>query len=369
MILQNASILQGGRFIRGGISFSDRILSVGPDILGGTDLHGDYVIPGLVDIHTHGAAGSDSSDGSEDGLRRLSRFYASEGVTSWCPTTMTLGEADLLRAMDAVRSFARPSDGARLAGVHLEGPFISYGRRGAQNPAFLTGPDPRLFERLQSASGDQIRLITLAPELVGAMDFIREVHTAVTVSLGHTEADYDTASAAFGAGASHVTHLFNGMNGLGHRAPGVVGAAFDCGATVELISDGLHIHPSVVRSVHQLFGRRLVLISDSLRCTGMPDGEYAIGGQSVSLRSGKASLTGSDTLAGSAVSLTECVRRAVSFKIPLAEAVYAASAVPASVIRMQDEIGSLEKGKRADLVILGKDLRVKQVFIGGEAIR
>lgn len=369
MKLTNADILIGDRFVRGGVAFSDVIEAAGPEISDGADLGGAYVIPGLVDIHTHGAAGADASDGDAEGLLRLSRSYAAKGVTSWCPTTMTLDEPALTRAMEAIRAFSRPEDGAKLLGAHLEGPFLSFGKRGAQNPDFLALPDAALFERLRTASGNRIRLITLAPELPGAIPFIEAHHEAVTISLGHTEADEQTAAAAYRAGASHTTHLFNGMNGLGHRAPGVIGAAFDGGATVELIADGLHVHPSVVRMTHRLFGDRLALVSDSLRCTGLPDGEYLLGGQSVTLQGGRATLTGTDTLAGSAVSLTECMRRAVRFGIPLPDAVCAASLVPARVVRMADAIGSIEPGKRADLVVLDRNLCVRQVYIEGKRVK
>ena len=368
MILSNANVFIDGRFVPGGIAFSRVVEDAGPQVTGGVDLHGCYVIPGLIDIHTHGALGEDASDGNGNGLSTMSRYYAAGGVTSWCPTTMTLKEPELTRAMEAIRDFQRPADGAKVAGVHLEGPFLSLKKCGAQNPDNLHAPDAALFHRLDAASGHRVRLVTVAPEEPGALPFIREVSRSCTVSLGHTTADYDTALAAYQAGASHATHLFNAMPALNHREPGVVAAAMDAGATVELITDGFHIHPAVIRLVHRLFGEKLVLISDSLRCAGMPDGDYELGGLPITMTGGKATLRGSTTLAGSSIHLMEGLRRAVSFGVPLESAVLAATAVPARVIRRDDAIGSLAPGKAADLVILDKDLRLQAVYVDGAPI-
>lgn len=223
-----------------------------------------------------------------------------------------------------------------------------------------------MLKRLIDAAGGNVSLITMAPETEGGIAFIGEASKLVTVSIGHTEADYDTAMRAFAAGATHVTHLYNAMPGLHHRMPGVIGAAFDAGATAELICDGLHVHPSAVRIAEQLFGRRLVLISDSLRCTGMPDGIYPFGGQLISLKNGKATLKDTDTLAGSVISLMEGVRRAVSFGVPLTDAVLSATLAPAKAIHRDGEIGSLAAGKCADIVALSKDLEIQAVWIDGK---
>ena len=201
----------------------------------------------------------------------------------------------------------------------------------------------------------------------GAMEFIRDVSRTCTVSIGHTTADYDTAMAAYQAGASHATHLFNGMPSLLHREPGVIAAACDAGASVELITDGLHIHPSVIRLTHKLFGEKLVLISDSLRCAGMPDGDYTLGGQPITMKNGRATLTGTDTLAGSSIHLMDGLRRSVSFGVPLEAAVYAATEAPAKTIRRSD-IGRLAVGCCADLVLLDSQLNLKAVFIDGQRI-
>lgn len=369
MKISNAQVFLDGRFVSGGIDFDAAVRAAGPQVTGGDDARGSYIIPGLIDIHTHGALNEDASDGKGEGLQKMARYYAAGGVTAWCPTTMTLKEPELTRAMAAIRDFVRPAGGAKVAGVHLEGPFLSLKKCGAQNPDNLHAPDADMFHRLNEASGGRVRLVTVAPEEPGALPFIREVSRVCTVSLGHTTADYDTACAAYAAGASHATHLFNAMPALNHREPGVVAAALDAGATVELITDGFHIHPAMVRLVHRLFGEKLVLISDSLRCAGMPDGDYELGGLPITLTEGVARLRGSSTLAGSSIHLMDGLRRAVSFGVPLEAAVLAATALPARAIRRDGELGALAPGRPADFVILNRALQVQAVYIDGEPIR
>ncbi|MBR3561438.1 MAG: N-acetylglucosamine-6-phosphate deacetylase [Oscillospiraceae bacterium] len=368
MKISNAKVFVNGAFLDGGIEFGAKITAVGAAVDGGIDAGSCYLIPGLVDIHTHAAMGEDASDGVPEGMPKMARHYASKGVTSWCPTTMTLKEPELTRAMHVIRDFVRPADGARVAGVNLEGPFVSYEKRGAQNADNIHAPDAAMFHRLNEASGGIVRLITIAPEEPGAIDAIREISKVCTVSLGHTTADYDTAMAAYEAGARHATHLFNAMPPLAHRAPGVIAAASDAGATVELIPDGLHVHPAVVRLTHRLFGDKLALISDSLRCTGMPDGDYPFGGQMITLRGGKATMKDSDTLAGSVIHLFDGMRRAMDFGIPPEAAITAATLTPARAIGCDDTIGSLEPGKYADFVLLNRDYDIRAVFIDGKQI-
>ena len=365
MRIKGGKVLFGRTFVDADIAFDRAITAIGR-LEGPADLDaaGGYVIPGLVDIHTHGAVGEDFSDGKPQGLQPLADYYAAHGVTSYLATTMTLKEEVLTPAMHAVRDF-KPGGGAKCAGVHLEGPFLSFAKRGAQAAENLHKPDAALFHRLNEASGGQVRLVTVACEEEGAIPFIREVSQVCTVSLGHTSADYDTAMAGFQAGASHATHLYNGMPSLLHRAPGVIGAAFDAGASVELICDGLHIHPAVIRATYQMFGDRLNLISDSLRCAGMPDGDYELGGQPIVVKDHKATLL-DGTLAGSSISLLDAVRNVVRFGLPLAEAVYAASAAPAQAVGL--DAGVIAQGKAADLVVLDRDLNLKAVFVDGQRV-
>lgn len=368
MLIKNAKVFVGKSFVKTDIRFDQTITAVGR-LEGSADLDakGAYVIPGLVDIHTHGAVGEDFSDGKLEGLQPLADYYAAHGVTSFLATTMTLKEEALTPAMHAIRDFRR-SGGAKCAGVHLEGPFLSFAKRGAQAAENLHLPDTALFDRLNEASGNQVRLVTVACEEEGAMDFIGYVSQRATVSLGHTTCGYDQAMEAFARGASHATHLFNGMEGLHHRKPGIIAAAMDAGASVELICDGLHIHPSVIRLAHRLYGDKLNLISDSLRCAGMPDGDYTLGGQPITVKSGKATLSGTDTLAGSSISMMDALRNVVRFGLPLADAVYAASTAPAQAVGLGD-VGAIQAGRRADLLVLDRNLAIQAVFVDGELQR
>lgn len=367
MKIFNAKVFIGNKFIEGGIDFDDKFKSCGEGITDGdVNANGAYIIPGLVDIHTHAAVDADASDGDADGMQKMSKYYASGGVTSWCPTTMTLKEHELIPAMNTIRDFVRPANGAKVAGIHMEGPFVSMAKRGAQNPDNIHVPDAELFKRLNDASGGLVRVITMACEEPGALEAIAEISKYCTVSIGHTTSDYDTAKRAYDVGATHLTHLFNAMPSLLHRDPGVIAAAYEAGATAEIITDGIHVHPAMIRIARDLFGKNLVLISDSLRCAGMPDGDYTLGGQDITMKDGKATLTGTDTIAGSSIHLMEGVRRSVSFGIKLEDAVYAATTAPARAINMSDTIGSIEKGKSADFCLLDKDLNVTDVYINGE---
>ena len=337
------------------------------------DASGCYVIPGLTDLHFHGCVGEDFSDATPDGLQKMADYELSRGVTQICPAGMTLGEDQLTRICEnAAAHRAKNPGGAELVGLHLEGPFLCKAKKGAQNEAFLHDPDPAMLHRLQEAAQGMVKLVTLAAEQPGALEFIQGARQdGVTVSLGHTTADYDTACAAYEAGARQATHLFNAMPPFTHRAPGVVGAAFDHPQVkVELISDGVHIHPSVVRAVFQLFGaHRVILISDSLRATGMPDGRYPFGGQEIEVHGNRATMADDpNTLAGSVSDLMACMRSAVSFGIPLHDAVRAAAVNPAQVLGIFDRLGSLDVGKTASLAILDQDLNLKDVFFRGQLV-
>ena len=338
------------------------------------DASGCYVIPGLVDVHFHGCVGEDFSDASPEGLQRMADFELSQGVTYICPAGMTLPE-DQLTAIcrNAAAHRAKNAGGAQLVGLHLEGPFLSTAKKGAQNGDFLHDPDSAMLRRLQKAAEGCVKLVTVAPEQPGAMDFIRAaVADGIAVSVGHTTADYDTAAAAFAAGADHATHLYNGMPPLHHRSPGVIGAAFDDPKVqVELICDGIHIHSSVVRATFRLFGaERVILISDSLRATGMPDGQYPFGGQEIEVHGNCATILGHpETLAGSVTSLMGCLRQAVAFGVPLADAVRAASYNPARSIGIDRQAGSLDTGKEASLILLDReDLSIRAIVFQGELL-
>ena len=334
------------------------------------DAAGCYVIPGLTDLHFHGCMGADVSDGDADGLETMAKYELSRGVTQICPAGMTLLEEQLIKVCSVAaehRDAGKP--GAELVGINLEGPFLSMAKKGAQNGEWLHAPDVAMFRRIAEAGRGLVKLVSIAPEEPGAMEFIDELKDEVTISLAHTTADYDTALEAYKRGARETTHLFNAMPLFSHRAPGVVGAAFDSPAcNVELICDGIHIHPSVVRAVFKMFGpERVILISDTMRAAGMPDGDYTLGGQAVKVN-GKLATLVDGTIAGSVTDLMSCMCTAVGFGIPLADAVRAAAVNPARVLGIFDRVGTLDAGKTANAVVLDENLDVKAVFFHGKIV-
>ena len=336
------------------------------------DASGCCVIPGLVDVHFHGAVGEDFSDATLEGLQKIADYELSQGVTYLCPAGMTLPE-DQLTAIckNTAAHQKKKAGGAEVVGAHLEGPFLSAAKKGAQNGAFLHDPDISMLKRLQEAAEGCVKLVTLAPEQPGAMEFIREaVSMGIAVSLGHTTADYDTAKTAFEAGANHTTHTYNAMPPFVHRNPGVIGAAFDSGAFAELICDGVHIHPSVVRATFRLFGKeRMLLVSDTMRAAGMPDGNYTLGGQAVIVKGPLCTLEDGTTIAGSATNLMTCMRTAVSFGVPLADAVRACTFNPAQSIGIESRVGTLDAGKEASIVLLNQeDLSIRKIIFKGETV-
>lgn len=333
------------------------------------DAAGCYVVPGYVDIHIHGAMGADFSDGDPEGVRTMARFLLTQGVTSFLGTSMALSEARLTEVYTAARPLFGQSvpDGATLRGINMEGPFFSQEKRGAQNPEFIIPPNFEMFTRLNEASGGNIRTVAVAPETEGGLDFVERASKVCSVSIAHTSAGYDTAHQALERGANHVTHVFNGMTPFHHRDPGIVGAAVDSDAYVELICDGIHVHPAMVRSVFRLFGEdRMCLISDAMRACGMPEGKYDLGGQMVTVANNAATID-NGSLAGSVCVLSQCVRNAVKFGIPLESALKAATINPARSVGLDGQVGSVTPGKRADLLVLDKDLALRQVILGGQA--
>ena len=335
------------------------------------DLHGAYVIPGLIDIHNHGNSGADFSDGDYDGLVKMAGYLAKNGVTSFAPASMTLPYDVLEKAFATARRLAdeAPEGSAALRGIQMEGPFFSEKKKGAQNGAYLRNPDFDAFRTLYEGCGGLVRIVDVAPELPGACEFVRLARELCTVSIAHTDADYDAAHAAIEAGVTHLTHLFNAMPALHHRKPGVIGAAAEAPqVSAELITDGQHIHPSAVRLAFRLFGpERMVIISDALRCCGMPDGEYELGGQAVFLKGGVARLA-DGTIAGSATNLYDCMLRAISFGIAKEDALRAATWNPARQIGCLNTVGSIRDGKRADFVVCDENLNRRSVWLGGKEL-
>ena len=364
------------RFHKGGFSvengrFRD-VLAAGAEPA--EDLENALVIPGLIDIHNHGNSGHDFSDGSADGLHVIARYLAQNGITSFAPASMTLPEEQLTAAYRNASAFVkRAPDGCSvLRGIHMEGPFFSEKKKGAQNGAYLKNPDVDMFFRLNHAANGLIKIADLAPELPGSLDYIRAVSKVCTVSIAHSDANYEQAKAAIAAGVTHVTHLFNAMPPFLHRAPGAVGAAAESPfVRAELICDGMHVHESVVRAAFSMFGaERICLISDALACCGMPGGIYTLGGQKIFLDGTVARLVdASETLAGSANNLLGIFRLALSFGIPAEAVVRMASFNPACAIGAEGEAGSIDNGKRADFLVLGGDFSLRRVFLGGAELR
>lgn len=326
------------------------------------DAEGLLVLPGLVDIHSHGAAGEDFSDGNPEGLKKILRYERSCGITSYCPTSMTFPKERLRQIFASIKG-AQTEEGAKVVGINMEGPFLDPAKKGAHVEKWIAAPDVAFVRELNQDVDGLVRLVTLAPNMDGAEEFIKEIHEEVCISLGHTAADYDCASRAMKFGAHHVTHLYNAMQPFGHRAPGLIGAAMDdpeC--MVEMICDGYHIHPSAIRAAFRMFGpERVILISDSMRAAGMENGTYELGGQEVTVKDRKAVLK-DGTLAGSATNLYGCMCKAVEFGIPLEQAIMAATANPARSIGIFDRVGSIRIGKQADLLLVSEKLELKRVI-------
>lgn len=330
------------------------------------DAEGLLVLPGLVDVHSHGAVGYDFSDGDMEGLKKILSYEYAHGVTSYCPTSMTIEKDELRRIFREMGSFSGSQDTdapmSHVAGINMEGPFLDASKKGAHREECIMKPDVAFFRECNEACGKLIRLVTLAPNMEGAIEFTKELKGEVSISLGHSGADYDTCKAALEAGADHVTHLFNAMLPLGHRAPGLIGAAAeDENCMAEIICDGIHVHESMIRAAFKLFPGRMVLISDSMRATGMENGTYDLGGQTVTV-DGKLATLADGTIAGSATNLYDCMRTAVSFGIPLEEAVAAATMNPAKSIGVYEELGSLTPGKRADVLLVDEELNLVKVL-------
>ena len=334
------------------------------------DLGGATVIPGLIEVHSHGNSGHDFCDGDYEGLKEMARYFLSCGVTSFAPASITQTYEVLEKAFATAKKIAdeKPEGCAVLRGIQMEGPYFSYKKRGAQNPDFLKEPDFEGFKKLYDDCGGLIRIADIAPELPGAIDFVSKVKEYCTVSIAHTDCSYDQAKAAVDAGVTHLTHLYNAMPGINHRNPGVIPAAVENeNVRAEIICDGLHIHPAAVRLAFAMFtGARMILVSDSGRCAGQPDGtEFELGGQMAKLIDGVARLEGG-VIACSATNMYQCLLNCLSWGIKEEDVVRAATYNPACSLGVQDVVGSIETGKQADFIVCTENYAKKRVFLAGK---
>lgn len=397
MIIRNVKVFtEEKQFVDGSIRIENGLITAAAgceetvetidstDLLKGTEIldgNGSYAIPGLIDLHFHGCMGYDFCDGTAQAVEAIAKYEASIGVTAIAPATMTLTVEELEHVLavgaayrnvpDASEDVAKPFQ-ADLVGINMEGPFISPIKKGAQDHRNIIPCAADICERFLKASDGLVKFIGLAPEESGeSVDLIRQMKDKVDFSLAHTNADYDTAKAAFDAGANHAVHLYNAMPPFTHRAPGVVGAVADSPHVyAELICDGIHIHPAAVRATFRMLGEdRIVLISDSMRATGMPDGEYTLGGLAVTVKDHCAILTSDGALAGSVSTLMDCLRYAVEhMEIPLATAVACATINPAKCLGIYDQYGSIIPGKKGNVVLLNEDLTLTAVIKDGMVI-
>ncbi|HTM63605.1 MAG TPA: N-acetylglucosamine-6-phosphate deacetylase [Gammaproteobacteria bacterium] len=331
----------------------------------------DYLVPGFIDMHIHGAGGFDVMDGSAEALEQISLSLAKEGVTGFLATTMTASDEAITKALEVIPEAVKSVSGAAIIGVHLEGPFISPEKIGAQNSKFVMPPDFELFKKWQKVSGDHIRIVTLAPELENAIPLIRSLRASdVIAAIGHTNATYDQTMEAINAGGNYATHLFNAMRPMLQREPGTVGALLMAhGVTVELIADGVHLHPVIYEIAYKLKNKeRLLLVTDAMRAKCMDEGCYDLGGQDVHVKNNKAVLD-DGTLAGSVLSMPHAIKNMMKFTgCTLEDAILMASYNPASILKLGSKKGSIDVGKDADLVVMDKNLEVKMTMRGGEVV-
>ncbi len=350
----------------------DKISEIAPGLSGEDecDLTGCVIVPGFVDIHIHACVGADTCDADPEGIAKMCAHLITKGVTSFCPTTMTVSHDDISKALSVVKGcMEQPPKGAAIAGVNMEGPYISIHNKGAQSGKYIRELDIDEFEKMFDACGGIVKIVDVAPECGGAEGFIKKASKLCTVSIAHTKADYECAKHAFDLGITHATHLYNAMPGLTHRAPGVVGAVFDDERVrAEIICDGFHIHPAVLRITFQMLGKdRAVIVSDSMRAAGQPDGVSELGGQTVYVKDGQARLE-DGTIAGSTTNIHQEVKNLIGYGVPFLNVIQAATLNPAKEIHEDERIGSIKVGKYADLVALDSNLNIKLVVARGKIL-
>lgn len=348
----------------------DRIIRVGENLEGDeiVDISGKMLLPGFIDIHSHGRVGYDFSTASTEEIEKLCISFAEIGVTSVLATSITMGTEFTNGIMTNIRkAMENNKKGSRILGINMEGPFLGVDKKGSHDENHLVAPNKEKFDNWNRLSGNNILMLDIDPNLPKAMEFIEEYSKSMVVSIAHTSADYDTAVKAVEAGASHVTHLFNAMNGLHHREPGIVGMVSDYPVNAELICDGIHIHPAVMRMMFKLIPDRLIIVSDSMSAAGLGNGEYELGGMKVIVKDRKAALS-NGTIAGSTTNVFEEVKKVIEIGIDKEQAILSATYIAAKAIGKENEIGDIAVGKMADLIVVSNDFDLEQVFIGGKRV-
>ncbi|MGO4534529.1 N-acetylglucosamine-6-phosphate deacetylase [Leifsonia sp. 2MCAF36] len=380
-LIHSARLVDGGHVVEDGwVRFADGVVAeVGAGSSwrsswrsrpagAATDAAGAWLTPGFVDLHVHGGGGASFDDGAE-AISRALDLHRRHGTTRSVISLVTAPVPELARRLREVAALTAADP--RILGAHLEGPFLDVGHKGSHDPSLLRPATPADIDVLLAAADGTLRQITIAPELPGGMDAVRAFSAAgVAVAVGHTGADYDRALAAFDAGASILTHAFNAMPGLHHRAPGPVAAAARTpGVTLEIINDGVHVHPEVVRMAFAAASGRVALVTDAMAAAGAADGDYLLGSLKVEVRGGVARLAGGGSIAGSTLTLDDALRRAVQeVGLPVAEAVRALTETPAAAVGRGGDLGRLQPGYAADAVLLDDDFRVQQVWCDGEPV-
>lgn len=332
----------------------------------GRDMSGYILVPGFIDIHIHGAGGGDASDSSVESLDKMTKALSKNGVTSFCPTTMTLGNSQLINAIKVISGYK--SSHSKIVGINLEGPFISMDKKGAQNADYVRAGTIEEFSKFINAGGELIKLITIAPEAFDSKQFIEYASKKCTVSIGHSCADSDECKSAIDNGVRHATHLFNAMTPMTHREAGIAGTVLDDERVMcELICDGGHICPAVLRNAFDILGEdRAVVISDSMRGAGLGEGEFELGGQTVYVKKdGKYAVLEDGTIAASITDIHKEFKNLIEFGIDIKTALKSCTINPARAIKADDKIGSIQAGKCADLVFLDEELNIKEVYIDG----
>lgn len=379
MLIKNGTVYIDHGFIGRDIrTLDDRVTEIGLDLIPREgedviDVSGLRILPGLIDIHTHGAAGVDVNHATGEDLEKMARFLSTHGVTGFLMSILTDTEEVMMRAIDAYHDWrALPHRGAVLHGIHLEGPFLSAEYKGAMPPYLLQVPDIGLIRRCQERAQGAIRYITIAPELPGAIEMIPALkELGICVALGHSAADYETTCRAIAAGASAATHTGNAMRLLHQREPAIFGAVLEAeDVFCEMICDGLHLHPATVRLIMKMKGpHRVIAISDSILATGLGDGTYMLGVNEVVVRNGDATLREGGGRAGSTLTLDTALRNLMRFGgWPVEDLVMALTENPARLLHLMTGYGTIEPGKKADLTVLDDEGYVRMTIVNGERV-